>query len=117
MTKAAIRTIYENLKQCKLIGGAQVLQSDSFAFLERIASGRANQGKFDFIFVAPPQYLDLWKKALQMIDAEPDKFLLEYGQVVVQIDPKEYMELTLTKLKLYKQRTYGTTMLCFYERV
>ena len=74
MTKAAIRTIYANLKHCQLMQGAQVLQSDSFGFLERLGSGQSNQGKFDFIFVAPPQYLDMWKKALRQIDDDPLNF-------------------------------------------
>ncbi|MFK7800549.1 MAG: 16S rRNA (guanine(966)-N(2))-methyltransferase RsmD [Anaerolineae bacterium] len=120
MTKAAIRTIYENLKHCQLIGGAQVLQSDAFSFLERIGSGQANHDKFDFIFVAPPQYLELWKKALEIIDGDPDKFLREYGQVIIQIDPHENFKdgdggWRPKHLKLTDQRKYGRTLILFYE--
>ncbi|MFT7585774.1 MAG: 16S rRNA (guanine966-N2)-methyltransferase [Cellvibrionaceae bacterium] len=120
MTKAAIRTIYDNLKHCQLEERARVLQSDSFAFLDRIASGQSHQDPFDFIFVAPPQYLDLWKKSLEKIDANPDKFLLEYGQVIVQIDPHEYFKdddggWRPTNLNLVDKRKYGRTLILFYE--
>lgn len=122
ITKAAIRTIYENLKHCHLMSGAQVLQSDSFSFLERIASGQVNQAKFDFIFVAPPQYLDLWKKGLKIIDEDADQFLAEYGQVIVQIDPHEYFkdddgEWRPQNLVLVDERKYGRTLILFYERL
>ena len=120
MAKSAIRTIYANLKHCELMGGAQVLQSDSFAFLERIGRGQVAQPKFDTIFVAPPQYLGMWQKALEIVDNSPETFLEEYGRVIVQIDPTEYFQKgdrgwRPQNLVLVDERKYGRTLILFYE--
>ena len=59
----AIETIAANLRNCRFEPQTIVQRSDSFAFLPKY------QGQpFDLIFVAPPQYQDLWRKALQLID-------------------------------------------------
>jgi 16S rRNA G966 N2-methylase RsmD len=74
---------------------------------------------FDVIYVAPPQYEDIWAKVLGVLDGDCGRFLTmegeESGIVVAQIDPKEYRELGLKHLRLYDQRKYGRTMFCFYE--
>ena len=72
---------------------------------------------FDVIFVAPPQYRDMWSEVMHIIDERPERFLTDYGMVIVQIDPEEYDELELENLELFDQRTYGRTMLCFYEAI
>ena len=38
------------------------------------------------------------------------------GVAIVQIDPREFQELSLINLVLTDQRRYGNTMLCFYRR-
>ena len=108
--RAAIRTIRNNLKHTGLEKGAQVLQTDAFAYLRR-----SSISPFDVIFVAPPQYHGVWEEVLKVIEAEPGRYLKERGMVIVQIDPREYKELPLERLALFDQRTYGNTMLCFYE--
>ena len=107
----AIRTIQANLEHTKLEEAASVWRIDAFAFLRR-----HQQEAFDVIFVAPPQYKEMWEAVLRIVDEEPDRFLSDMGFVIVQIDPKEYKELALERLELYDQRTYGSTMLCFYEK-
>jgi 16S rRNA (guanine966-N2)-methyltransferase len=110
-TRAAILTIIDNLKHTRLDSHAIVRQIDAFQFV------REYQGvPFDLIYVAPPQYKSLWRDALLLLDETVPTILLADGLVVVQIDPREYEEQTLQNLILYDQRTYGTTMLCFYER-
>lgn len=109
--RAAVRTIHGNLEHTKLTDGARVRQADSFAYLREGAFE-----PFDVIVVAPPQYKGLWSKVLHLIDETPEKYLTELGIVVVQIDPDEFQELDLEGLRLYDKRTYGNTMLCFYER-
>ena len=110
----AIRTVEKNLAITGLAEGAQVLRMDALHYLER-GVGRP----FDVIYVAPPQYQEIWEKVLTVLDGDWARFLTviegESGIVVVQIDPKEYRELPLKHLKLYDQRKYGRTMFCFYE--
>lgn len=108
--RLAIKTIHENLATTRLGEWATVMRMDAFSYLRS-----ANLQPFDYIFVAPPQYKDLWKEVLATVDADPARFLTEGGLVLVQIDPREYEEQALTRLYLLDKRTYGNTMLCFYE--
>lgn len=108
--RAAIRTIQDNLEHTRLTGGAQVIQSDAFGYLDRFR-GRP----FDLIYVAPPQYKQMWLDALRRLDKSPAAYLTPDGVVVVQIDPKEYRPQTLENLTVYDQRRYGSTQLIFYE--
>ncbi len=108
--RAAIQTIETNLNITKLSDKAQIVKSDAFAYLERSAIS-----PFDLIYIAPPQYKEMWITAMQLVDKRPFDLLTEYGQVVVQIDPKEDKALELEHLVLYKSRKYGNTLLNFYE--
>ena len=108
--RAAIETINANLATTKLGKGAQVMQGDAFSHLAGITD-RA----FDYIFIAPPQYHELWKRALTAIDAQPG-WLVEDGWAIAQIDPTEYEELDFQNLDEFDQRKYGNVLLVFYER-
>ena len=110
--RAAIKTIDANLATTGLGSNAVVIQTDAFGYL-RERMRRA----VDVIFIAPPQYKGMWHEALRIIDKDPDRYLVETGQVIVQIDPHEYEELVLENLSLSDQRRYGNTMLCFYDVV
>ncbi len=106
----AIETITANLHNCRFELQAIVQRSDSFAFLPKY-----HGEPFDLIFVAPPQYQDLWRKALQLIDSHP-ALLATFGSIIVQIHPKEDAPVTLEHLQEYDRRTYGSVMLAFYAR-
>lgn len=108
--RPAIKTIQDNLAHTRLQDGAEVVQADAFDYLNR-SGGTV----FDLIYVAPPQYLRLWVDVIKIVDERPLSFLHPDGQIVVQIHPKEYEELSLKNLSLYKERTYGSTQLLFYE--
>jgi 16S rRNA (guanine(966)-N(2))-methyltransferase RsmD len=111
LAKEAIRVIRENLEHTNLMSaGVQILHRDAFAYLH----GKMVR-PFDVVFVAPPQYKGLWKEVLLALDLKPDTFITEDGMVIVQIDPKEFEELSLKRLILFDKRKYGRTMLCFYE--
>ena len=97
-----------NLAHCGFGREATVERNDSFTFLERYRGE-----PFDFIFVAPPQYQDLWRKALQMIDERPS-LTAEYATIVVQIHPVEDKPVELQRLQEYDRRKYGSVMLLFY---
>jgi 16S rRNA (guanine(966)-N(2))-methyltransferase RsmD len=109
--KVVVDVIAENLRNTGLQTDAKVIRQDAFAYL----GGHPNQ-QYDFIFVAPPQYQQLWAKALRMIDSRIG-WLSDNGEVIVQIDPREFESLPLQNLELSEERRYGRTLLCFYTRV
>jgi 16S rRNA (guanine(966)-N(2))-methyltransferase RsmD len=103
----AVRVVRDNLRIAGLSSQATVLQQDAFRYVPLA------QGEFDIIYIAPPQYQNLWSRALCAIDEHP--ILATDGVIVVQIFPKEFEPLSLHHYLLTDQRTYGSTMLCFYE--
>ena len=107
--RRAIRATRRNLDITDLADRAEVYQRDAFQFI------RGWQGEpFDLIYVAPPQYHELWERALRELEGGP---LLASGcWVIAQIHPKEYRDLALGGLALVDLRRYGSTTLCFYER-
>ncbi len=107
---AAIKTIHENLALTGLAKNSEVLKMDAFALLSRPVDRT-----FDYVYVAPPQYHEMWKKALLLLDQQPD-WLVEDGWIIVQIDPTEYEALTLENFSEFDQRKYGSVLLVFYER-
>ena len=104
----AIRTIYANLRLTRLEKNAKVERTDVFRFLT------GTPQPFDYVFIAPPQYRQLWVKTLHQID-NLSAWLAEDGWVIVQINPVEYQPQELVNLQLFDQRTYGGVMLCFYS--
>jgi 16S rRNA (guanine(966)-N(2))-methyltransferase RsmD len=108
--RGAVETVRANLAAAKLDKQAQVIQSDSFAQL----AGKPDR-EFDYIFIAPPQYKGLWKRALLAVDIVPS-WLVTDGWVIVQIDPTEYEKLEWQNLEEFDQRKYGNVLLVFYER-
>ena len=87
-----------------------MVRTDAFRYLQR----PPREG-FDVVYVAPPQYHGLWKQALLELDRRPE-WLYPEGIVVVQIDPKEKENIDLQHLEAYDERTYGNTLVWFFER-
>lgn len=104
----AVKTIKKNLEHTRLDHLAEVYQMDALAHLK----GEPNR-HFDYVYIAPPQYKDIWVQALQVVDQSP-AWLTEYAWVIVQIDPVEYQSVELTHLREFDQRRYGSTLLVFY---
>jgi 16S rRNA G966 N2-methylase RsmD len=71
---------------------------------------------FDIIYLAPPQYKEMWKETLKLLDAR-SQWLSAEGTLVVQIHPVEYEAQELKSFRLNDKRKYGSTLLCFYERI
>jgi 16S rRNA (guanine966-N2)-methyltransferase len=105
----AVATIKDNLATCALSEKAEVRHTDAFIYLKNCAKS------FDLIFVAPPQYKGIWIEAMHTI-AERPHLLTPHGQIIVQIDPKEYEPLQLHTLHESQQRKYGNTVLIFFSR-
>lgn len=109
LAKPAIETIRENLKVTELEEQSEVRCADAFGFLRR------TQQTFDIIYVAPPQYEDLWTQALFTIAERPDLVSPE-GVVIAQIHPQEYESLQLTDFTEQRTKKIGNTLLVFYQR-
>jgi 16S rRNA (guanine(966)-N(2))-methyltransferase RsmD len=105
----ALRTIRENLTKTDLANGERIERADVFTFLEH------SPEPFDYVYIAPPQYKGLWVDTLQAIDQAPG-WLYDDGWAIAQLDPREFEALSLQRLSLFDQRTYGSVMLCFYQK-
>ena len=114
LNRAPVTTVRENLKITGLDAGAEVLKMDAFAYLE-LPVVRV----YDYVYIAPPQYKDLWRKAVVSLDRHPE-WISEDAWVIAQIYPKEYQslndEVPLMNLVEFDQRRYGSTLLVFYRR-
>jgi len=111
LSRQAVATVRANLTLTGLNAGAEVLHMDAFTLLQR-----PPDRCFDYVYVAPPQYQGLWKRALLALDANP-AWLSENAWVIAQIHPKEYQPLSLKHLSEFDQRRYGSTLLVFYEHL
>lgn len=110
LNRLPVETIKANLATTGFSAQAEVRRGDAFAML-------ANPDRqFDYIYIAPPQYMEMWSKALQLVDEHP-AWLSEGAWVIVQIHPKEYHEVNLKNLEKFDEREYGSTLLIFYEKV
>jgi len=107
--RLAIQTIRSNLEITRLAERAEVRQSDAFSLL----AGKPDR-RFDYIYIAPPQYKDMWQRSLLALDENID-WLAADAWVVVQIHPIEFKPVTLANLIEIDQRKYGSTLLIFYE--
>ena len=105
----AVNTIKHNLVLTHLETKAKVHQMDAFRYL----AGAVTQ-KYDYIYIAPPQYKQMWLTALHLVDDHMD-WLVEDGWVIVQIHPVELEEVTLNNLVEFDRRQYGSTVVLFYE--
>jgi 16S rRNA (guanine(966)-N(2))-methyltransferase RsmD len=107
-SRAALRTIHENLAHTRLTEGALVEHADVFEYLRRSPT------PYDYVYVAPPQYRGLWAETLHYLDQNPG-WLYEGGWGIVQIHPREHKTMSLQTLAQFDHRTYGSVMLCFYR--
>jgi 16S rRNA (guanine(966)-N(2))-methyltransferase RsmD len=70
--------------------------------------------RFDIVFLDPPYYKDLSKKTLQTLALYD--ILAPTGLIVVQHFKKDILPEVAGELTLFKQRTYGDTILSFYKK-
>jgi 16S rRNA (guanine966-N2)-methyltransferase len=110
LNSKAISTLKNNLVKTHTKDKARTQQTDALKYLSTPSSDH-----YDYIYIAPPQYKEIWIEALQRLDANIT--LLEAdGWVIAQIHPVEYKKLELENLVEFDQRKYGSTLLVFYER-
>ena len=111
LNRAPVETTKENVEHCGFNNQAEVRRGDAFTMLRAKADKR-----FEYIYIAPPQYHEMWSKALNLLDTNLE-WLSDDGWVIVQIDPAEYENVELQNLEEFEQRKYGRTLLVFYERI
>ena len=112
LNRAPIETINFNVEHCGLKAQAEIRRADAFTYLTAVPDK-----KFEYIYIAPPQYQDMWLKALELVDDNVE-WLAEDAWVIAQIAPREYREAKpeLKYLEEFDQRKYGSTLLVFFER-
>ena len=110
LNRLPVEVIKSNLETCRLSDQAEVRRGDAFAML-----ASPPDREFDYVYVAPPQYKEMWSQALLALDANPG-WLSEGGWAVAQIHPREFQELELRNLEKFDERKYGSTLLVFYEK-
>jgi 16S rRNA (guanine966-N2)-methyltransferase len=118
--REAIVTIKKNLASTGLSANATVRQTNALDFL------KTTPGPFDLIYIAPPQYKNLWVEAMQLLAARPELLSApdlddpdhaeSPGLAIAQIDPREYQTIDLGTLRETRQKRYGNTLLVFFER-
>lgn len=106
-----IETVRENVAHCGLDQNSEVIRADAFEHIKH-----SPDRSFDYIYIAPPQYKGLWKRAILALDTHPT-WMSGDAWVIAQIHPKEYEALELKSLVEFDQRHYGSTLMVFYERV
>lgn len=110
LNRLPVEVMKANLQSCGFSARAEIRRGDAFAMLVA-APDRA----FDYVYIAPPQYKEMWSRALTLLD-ENFAWLNEGAWVIVQIDPREAQDVPLKHLEKFDERKYGSTLLVFYEK-
>jgi 16S rRNA (guanine966-N2)-methyltransferase len=110
LNRVPVETTKENIDHCGFKNQAEVRRGDAFAML-----GAKADRRFEYIYIAPPQYQEMWSKALSLLDKNLE-WLSNDGWIIAQIDPTEYKNVDLQNLEEFEQRKYGRTLLVFYQR-
>jgi 16S rRNA (guanine(966)-N(2))-methyltransferase RsmD len=98
----AVQTIQENLSLTKLSGRAVIRRVDVFDFLRQ-----PPVEPYDFIYIAPPQYKEMWLRTLGVLDENP-AWTPPDTVVIVQIDPAEQRDVVLRHGRV-RPASYGST--------
>ena len=105
--RSAIETIRWNLDHCGFDGRAEIFHGDVVSML----SGNADR-QFEYVYMDPPQYQEMWSKTLNKLDENPGWLAMD-AWIIVQIDPVEYRQISWTHFMEFDQRKYGKTLLLF----
>lgn len=107
--RKAIKVIQDNLQATRLGERAVVQRGDALLWLRQTPIE-----VFDFIYIAPPQYKELWRQTLDILDHNSG-WAAEQAVIIVQIDPFERQTVALEHFQLYDERRYGSTLLLFFS--
>jgi 16S rRNA (guanine966-N2)-methyltransferase len=110
LNRLPLDTIKANLAATHLEARAEIKRADAFSLMASPADKH-----FHYIFIAPPQYQEMWSHTLMELDSNRN-WLAADGWAIVQIAPREYERIDLVNLEEFDQRQYGSTLLIFFER-
>jgi 16S rRNA (guanine966-N2)-methyltransferase len=110
INRKAIEVIRLNLEITSLLDRAQILRVDVFEVLNR-----KPERDFDYLYIAPPQYKGLWEKTIIGIDHNPG-WINKDSWLIVQIHPREVIDIPLQHFTMFDKRKYGSTFLLFYSK-
>jgi 16S rRNA (guanine966-N2)-methyltransferase len=109
LNRAALTVLNTNIEATGFSSKSLVKHVDAFKWL-----AQAPDRGYDYIYIAPPQYKEMWIKALLILD-QKDSWSGQDGWVIAQIHPVEYKKITLEHFVEFDQRVYGSTLLVFLE--
>jgi 16S rRNA (guanine966-N2)-methyltransferase len=109
LNRMPVEIITQNLASTGFANLAEVRREDAF---KRLSSSPDHL--FDYLYIAPPQYKEMWMQALKSAD-QHHGWLSGGAWVIAQIHPKEYTDLSLEHLVKIDERKYGSTLLVFFE--
>jgi 16S rRNA (guanine966-N2)-methyltransferase len=110
ISSIACNVIRNNLQKSHLQNQAEVICMDAFKYI----NGSIDR-QFDYIYIAPPQYKNLWLRTIHTLDLKP-MHASDDGWVIIQIDPIEILEFSLKNFQIIDKRKYGSTLLLFFEK-
>jgi 16S rRNA (guanine966-N2)-methyltransferase len=110
LNRLPIETIQNNLQTTGFSSRAEIRRGDAFNML-----AATPDRPFEYIYIAPPQYKEMWSQALSLVDKNPGWLNKDGAWVIVQIHPREYQAMDLVNLDEFDRRKYGSTLLVFYE--
>ena len=110
LERNAIQTIQDNLNATKFSEKAIVKRADALKVVSQ-----APDLHYDFVYIAPPQYKNLWLDVMKALDAN-ERWITADTQYIVQIDPSEEATVAFKHLKATDQRRYGNTLLWFFVK-
>lgn len=106
----AYAIIKENIHTTRLEDCSEVLKRNAFEYISDQPSN-----EYDYIYIAPPQYKQMWLTALRILDDNPS-WLADNGNIIVQINPIEWEEQNYNNFQTISQRRYGDTLLVFFQK-
>jgi len=110
LERKAIETIQDNLTATKFSEKAIVKRANALTLVSQAPSEH-----YDFVYIAPPQYKNLWLDVMEALDANI-AWISDDTQFIVQIDPTEESTVEFKHLKATDQRRYGNTLLWFFAK-
>jgi 16S rRNA (guanine(966)-N(2))-methyltransferase RsmD len=108
--RICIKRIKESLSGLGLID-QQVIGLEANEALKRL---NKRGEKLDIIFLDPPYYRDIAKKTLKMLNRYD--IVAPNGLIICQHFKKDILPEIVDNLRLFKQASYGDTVLSFYKK-
>ncbi|MBI4470543.1 MAG: 16S rRNA (guanine(966)-N(2))-methyltransferase RsmD [Acidobacteria bacterium] len=106
----ALKSIRENLQQCAIDRGFEVLASDALAAVEELSN---RSSCFDFVFFDPPYASTIYEPVMARLGR--GDVLAEGGQVIVMHHHRRELASVYGVLKSFRQLRQGENVLSFFR--